>query len=72
MAKQKKQAMVKYNPVGDVYELYLRNGEKEEWGFSCSARCWAIEGETETNFIHYSFLIEVLKCIHLGYEIFEG
>ena len=70
--KQKAQAMVKYNKTKDAFELYIRSGEKEEWGFCCSTQCKAIEGETETNFIHFSFLKEVLKCIKLGYEVFEG
>lgn len=72
MAKQKKMAMVKYNPEVDAFELYLRNSDKEEWGFSCSAKCHAIEGETEANFIHFSFLKEVMRCIDLGYEVFEA
>lgn len=64
--------MVKYNPDGDKFELYIRSSENEEWGFSCSTKCMAIEGETETNFIHFSFLKEVMKCIELGYEVFEA
>lgn len=72
MAKQKAQAMVKYNPDQDSFELYIRSSEKEEWGFCCSTKCRAIEGETETNFIHFTFLKEVMKCINLGYEVFEA
>lgn len=70
--KQKSQAMVNYNPVQDSFELYIRGSEKEEWGFCCSTQCMAIEDETETNFIHHTFLNEVLKCASLGYEIIDG
>lgn len=70
--KQQKQAKVHYNSEFDSFELYIRSGEKEEWGFSCSAQCRALEGETETNFIHFSFLKKVMECIKLGYEVFEG
>ena len=70
--KQKAQAMVKYNPDMDSFELYIRNSEKEEWGFCRYTQCRAIDGEMETNFIDYAFLKEVLKCINLGYEVFEG
>lgn len=72
MAKQKMQAKVQYNPEEDSFELWLRSSDKEEWGFSCSSKCRAIEGETETNFIHFSFLKEVLRCVDLGYEVFEA
>lgn len=70
--KQKPQAMVKYNKTEDAFELYIRSSENEEWGFSRSTKCRAIEGETETNFIHFSFLREVLQLLWLGYEVFEG
>lgn len=70
--KQKAQAMVHYNQNEDAYELYIRSNEHEEWGFSCSAKCRAIEGETETNFIHFSFLKELLDCIAWDYQVFEG
>ena len=63
--------MVKYNSEGDKFELFIRSNDKEEWGFCCSTQCRAIEGETETNFIHFTFLKEVLNCIKLGYEVIE-
>lgn len=69
MAKQKMMAKVHYNAEEDSFELWIRNSDKEEWGFSCSTKCRAIEGETETNFIHFSFLKEVLQCIKLGYDV---
>ena len=68
----KSQAMVKYNQNEDTFELYIRNHEKEDWGFCCSTKCRAVEGETETNFIHFSFLRRVMECLRLGYEVFEG
>lgn len=70
--KQKAQTMVKYNQNEDAFELYIRSNENDEWGFSCSTKCRAIEGETETNFIHFSFLKKVMECLKLGYEVFEG
>lgn len=70
--KQKPQAMVTYNSANDSFDLYIRSDEKDNWGFSLSAKCWAAEGETETNLIHFSFLKEVLKCLKLGFEVFEG
>jgi len=72
MAKQKAMAKVHYNQQEDSFELYIRSNDKEEWGFCCSAKCRALEGETETNFIHFTFLKKVLECIKLGYEVIEG
>lgn len=70
--KQQRQAKVHYNSERDSFELYIRSSEKEEWGFSCSAKCRALEGETDTNFIHFSFLKKVMECIKLDYDVFEG
>lgn len=72
MAKQEKQAMVHYNEKKDRYELYLRNNGNEEWGFAYAANCVAAEGSTETNFIYFGFLRELLNCINLGYEVIDG
>lgn len=69
--KKIKQAKVRYNAQEDSFELWLRNSEDEEWGFSRSAKCYTVEGDKEPNHIHFSFLKEVLKCIVLGYEVFE-
>lgn len=69
MAKQKKLAKVHYNSDTDSFELWLKRDD--EWGFSCSTKCRAAEGDTEPNFIHFTFLKEVLKCIQLGYEVIE-
>lgn len=72
MAKQKKQAMVHYNEKKDRFELYLRNSTDDEWDFSYAANCVATEGSTETNFIYFGFLRELLNVINLGYEVIEG
>ena len=72
MAKQKAMAKVHYNEQEDSFELFIRSNDKEEWGFCRSTKCRALEGETEANFIHFSFLKEVMKCITLGYEVIEG
>ena len=72
MVKQKCMAKVQYNEREDSFELWIRTNEKEEWGFCRSAQCRAIGDETETNFINFTFLKEVLKCIKLGYEVFEA
>lgn len=71
MAKQKKLAKVHYNSEEDSFELYIMTGNDTEWGFCCSSKCRVVEGDTEANFIHFSFLKEVMKCIKLGYEVFE-
>ena len=71
MAKQNKLARVHYNEREDAFELYIYDNESKEWGFSCSTKCRAIEGETEANFIHFTFLKEVMKCLKLGYEVAE-
>ena len=72
MAKQKMMAKVHYNEQEDSFELYIRNNDKEDWGFCCSSTCRTVEGDTEANFIHFTFLKEVMKCLKLGYEVFEG
>lgn len=69
MAKKNMMAKVHYNPETDSFELWLNcDGE---WGFSCSTKCRTVEGDTEPNFIHFTFLKEVLRCIKLGYDVFE-
>jgi hypothetical protein len=70
--KQMAQAKVHYNEERDSFELWIRSSEKEEWGFCCSTQCQALEGENEANFIHFTFLKEVMNCIKLGYDVFEG
>ena len=72
MAKTEKQATVKYNEDTDSFELWLRNSPNEDWGLSSSAKCMSIEDEVETNFIHFSFLREVLNCITLGYKVSDA
>ena len=72
MAKKTMQAKVHYNEQEDAFELWIRTSQNDEWGFARSSKCRAVEGEAETNFIHYTFLKEVMKCISLGYEVFEG
>ena len=69
--KQKAMAKVHYNDQTDSFELWIRNNDKEEWGFCCSSQCRALEGETDTTHIHFTFLKEILKCIKLGYDVFE-
>lgn len=71
MAKRKMIAKVHYNEMEDSFELWLST-DGEEWGFSCSSRCRAVEGDSEANFIHFSFLKKVMECINLGYDVFEG
>ena len=72
MVKQKMLAKVHYNPEEDSFELYIYDMENYEWGFSRSTKCRAVEGDSEPNFIHFSFMKELLKCIQLGYEVIEG
>ena len=72
MAKRNMMAKVHYNSEEDSFELYLKTGKDEEWGFACSSKCRAVEGDTEANFIHFTFLKEVLNCIELGYDVFEA
>lgn len=69
MKKQNLMAKVKYNEQEDSFELWIRTNDEEEWGFSRSTKCRAIDGEGATDFIHFSFLKEVLQCINLGYEV---
>ena len=66
-----KMAKVSYNSVEDKFELWIYSEEDDEWGFSCSTKCRAIEEGGETNFIHFTFLKEVLRCAELGYKIIE-
>lgn len=72
MAKRKMMAKVHYNEAEDSFELYIKTGNDDEWGFSCSTKCRAVEGDSETNFIHFTFLKKVMECLKLGYEVFEG
>lgn len=69
MAKRKMMAKVIYNKEEDSFELWINTGDG--WGFSRSTKCRIVEGDTEANFIHYSFMKEILNCINLGYEVFE-
>ena len=71
MAKKKNMAKVHYNPETDTFELWLKTSKETEWGFCCSTKCRMVEGDTEANFIHFSFLREVMNCLALGYEVFQ-
>lgn len=72
MAKRKMMAKVHYNDKTDTYELWLKRSDEDEWGFSQSAKCMRVEGDTGANHVHYSFLRAVMECLRLGYEVFEG
>ena len=69
MKKQNKMAKVYYNPYTDSFELWINTDGK--WGFCCSSKCQALKEGQETTHIHFGFLKEVLKCIKLGYTVFE-
>lgn len=72
MAKAKMMAKVHYNREEDAFELWIKSSSEKEWGFSCSSKCRKVEGDTEANHIHFSFLREVMQCLELGYDVFEG
>lgn len=69
MKKQNKMAKIHYNQDTDSFELWINTDG--EWGFCCSSKCQALEEGQETTHIHFTFLKEVLKCIKLGYTVFE-
>ena len=65
-----KQAKIVYNEATDAFELWLRSDPDADWGFSIAAKCVPSKNDPETNYIHFSFMKEILKCAELGYEVF--
>lgn len=68
----KKYAKVHYNEVTDSFELWLKNEADADWGFSRAAKCVPAQKDPDTNYIHFSFMKEIVKCAELGYEVFMG
>lgn len=65
-------AKVTYNDAEDAFELWLYDNDSREWGFSRSAKCQTLDGqEGEAEFIHFSFMTEILRCATLGYKILD-
>mgnify|MGYP003294994370 CR=1 FL=1 len=65
-------AMVRYNDDKDAFELWIEDATTGEMKFSRSANCcMSTNGDTEANYIHYSFITEILKCATLGYTIVD-
>ena len=66
---KEKYAKVVFNNLEDSFELWLDPEGNDDWGFACSTKCRAIGNEEDTNFIHYEFMMEILRCICLGYKV---
>lgn len=68
--KTKLKARVRYDEKDDCFVLELWDEDFKSWGFSRSSRCVAAKGGNgETNFIHFSFMKEIVRCAELGYSI---
>lgn len=68
--KKQKAAYVKYNENEDSFELWIEC-EDGTIGFSRSAKCQALNGEGDTDFIHYSFMKEILNAISCEYHVYN-
>ena len=70
--KNKLAAMVRYNDENDSFELWIEDANTHDFKFSRSAKCCkSTNGDPDPNYIHYSFLAEILRCVTLGYEILD-
>lgn len=69
--KTEKLARVRYDEKEDEFILELYDEESESWGFSRSARCvQSVEYPGSTDYIHFSFMKEILRCAEFGYKIY--
>lgn len=73
--KKENYARVRYEKDTDSFVLELFDHETEEYEFSVSARCFKAEhGGENADYIHFSFMKEIVKCCELGYQVhfFKG
>lgn len=58
--------------IQEVIEGFVLESWDEDlecWGLIIKSYCRAIDGTSEKDFIHWSFLYEVFKCIEFGYSV---
>ena len=60
-------ARLSYDEEKDGYALEINTDGK--WGLSRFFPCVRCFGQSVPEFIHYEVLIEVLRCLALGYEV---
>lgn len=69
--KKKPQAKIIYRASEDTFELWIKGVEEKEYDFCRSAKCRKAKDipDDDYNYIHYSFMIELLRTIELGYDV---
>lgn len=68
--KTEKLARVRYDESKDSFVLELWDNVSGEWDFSMSVRCVeSMNAPGSTEYIHFSFMKEIVKCVELGYAV---
>lgn len=68
--KTEKLARVRYDAKEDEFVLEIWDNEFQSWGLCRAARCVdATNAPGVTDFIHFSFMKEVVRCAELGYSV---
>lgn len=68
MKTNKNQCRIKYNQARDAFDLLISTDGGETWSESMSAKCFALDGDPVTEFIHMSLIGELKKAVALGYQ----
>lgn len=69
--KTEKMARVRYDEKEDSFVLELYDSECESWGLCRSTRCVdATHAPGVTDYIHFSFMKEVVRLVELGYDVY--
>lgn len=68
MAKAKNLVRIRYDGEHDGYCMEISTDNGKSWGLSHAWRCVPKNGETDTNYVHYSLVTELSKALDLGYQ----
>ena len=71
MKKNNLYARIHYEPSEDSFQLQICSDADKEWGIVVSCQCKRDAEQHEaadTEFVHFSILKEIRRCIDLGYK----
>lgn len=65
----KKKARVGYSDSNDAYVIEIFDEQENEWLMNKMFKCVAVNGQEDTDFVHYTLVTEILDLIDEGYEV---
>ena len=64
----KKLVRIRYIVGEDCFALEISTDGGETWGLVMSAKCCAIDGKGETNYVHYQIIAKLNHAVDMGYK----